>query len=158
MAAPPDQPPATPEDRLCAASASGDNAEVSSLLSSGADPSYFDPNGMTPLMHAASHGHTESVRLLLDAGAPWNALTPSGLCAGDLATESSHQETVELLLGFAVQAELILGTITRSKRNDSAEDSSYLDERVAFGEDRYGCICFSAVGISTLFITHENEN
>lgn len=136
MAAPADQTPATPEDRLCASSSAGNIAGVTSLLSSGADPSYFDSNGMTPLMHAASHGHTAIVRLLLDAGAPWNALTPSGLCAGDLAMESSHQETVDVLLGFAVQAELILGTITRSKRNDSNSDSSYLDERVAFGEDR----------------------
>lgn len=136
MAAPADQPPSTPEDRLCAAAEAGDTAGVTSLLSSGVDPSYFDPNGMSPLMHAASHGHTDSARLLLDAGAPWNAVNPSGLCAGDLAMEGSHQETVDLLLGFAVQAELILGTITRSKRNDSNTDSSYLDERVAFGEDR----------------------
>ncbi|KAJ4800883.1 Protein arginine N-methyltransferase 2 [Rhynchospora pubera] len=136
MAAPVDQPPVTPEERLCTSSAGGDTAEVTSLLSSGADPSYFDPNGMTPLMHAASHGRTAIVRLLLDAGAPWNALTPSGLCAGDLAMDGSHQETVDLLLGFAVQAELILGTITRSKRDDSNTESSYLDERVAFSEDR----------------------
>jgi type IV protein arginine methyltransferase len=102
---------------------------------------------MTPLMHAASHGYTESVRLLLDAGAPWNSLDSLGLRAGDIVTEGSQQETVELLVGFAVQAELILGTITRSKRNESDADSSYLDERVAFGEDRYGCIRFSAVRI-----------
>ncbi|KAJ3669829.1 hypothetical protein LUZ60_010153 [Juncus effusus] len=143
MAAPEQPPLSTAEEQLCAAAKSGDTAVVSSLLSGGADASYFDSSSMTPLMHAASRGHTDAVRMLLEAGAPWNALTPDGLCAGDLAMEGEHQETTDLLIDFAVKAELILGSAFRTKKNESNLDSndsnlnsSYLEDRVAFGEDR----------------------
>ncbi|XP_072951552.1 protein arginine N-methyltransferase 2 [Typha angustifolia] len=123
----------SPEELLCAAAASGDAAEVSNLLSSGSDPSYFDTSGETPLMHAARNGHAAVVRLLLDAGAPWNALSPAGFSAGDLAMSNSHDAAFELLLDFAVRAELVLGSIARS---GGGERGGYLEERVVFSEDK----------------------
>ncbi|KAJ6843335.1 arginine N-methyltransferase 2 [Iris pallida] len=125
----------SPEDLLIEAAISGDASELSSLLSTGADPSSFDASGRTPLMHAAERNHSDAVRLLLDAGAPWNALSPSGLSAGDLAMANSHQVSLDLLLDAAIRSELILGTIAR--RNDEQTlDKTYLDSRVEFGEDR----------------------
>lgn len=128
----------SPEELLCSAAASGDVAAIKSLLSSGADPSHFDPSGLTPLMHAALHDRSAAVELLLSAGAPWNALSTSGLSAGDLALQHSHQETLDLLLNFAIQSELILGTIARQSRNQDPNDQekSYLEERIEFAEDR----------------------
>lgn len=122
------------EDLLIGASISGDTATISSLLSSGADPSHFDSDGLTPLMHAALHNHPSAVRLLLTAGAPWNALSPSGLSAGDFALLHSHQEPYQILLDFAIQSELILGTIARKENQE--KEKKYLDERVEFGEGR----------------------
>ncbi|XP_008780894.1 protein arginine N-methyltransferase 2 [Phoenix dactylifera] len=128
-----------PEDLLCEAATAGDSARIQDLLAAGADPSYFDSQGMTPLMHAARHGRADAVRLLLAAGAPWNALSPSGLSAGDLAMEHSHQDAFDALLNAAIQAELVLGTIARTDRKNGGGgggDSNYLEERVAFSEDK----------------------
>ena len=60
--------------------------------------SYFDSDGLTPLMHAAKLGHANLVKTFLEAGAPWNALSPSNLSAGDFAMDSGHQEVFEVLL------------------------------------------------------------
>ncbi|PKU83292.1 protein arginine N-methyltransferase 2 [Dendrobium catenatum] len=125
------------EELLCAAAIVGDCARLRDLLLAGADASFFDSDGMTPLMHAAAGGHADAVRCLLDAGAPWNALSPSNLSAGDLAMENAHQEVFDILLNFAIQAELVLGTIARRGRGEgTASHEEYMSERVAFGEDR----------------------
>lgn len=85
-------------EQLCEAARSGDLAKLRALIDSGADVSYFDGEGLTPLMHAAKHGHAAVVKSLLDAGAPWNALSPSNLSAGDLAMEASNQEAFDILV------------------------------------------------------------
>ncbi|XP_020579150.1 protein arginine N-methyltransferase 2 [Phalaenopsis equestris] len=128
----------TLDELLCAAAMAGNSAMVRDLLLRGADPSFFDSEGKTPLMHAAAVGHGEVVRCLLDAGAPWNALSPSNVSAGDLAMENAHQEAFDVLLNFAIQAELVLGTIARGGGDGegAASQEVYLSERVSFGEDR----------------------
>lgn len=85
-------------EQLCEAARNGDIDKVKALIGSGADVSYFDSDGLTPLMHAAKLGHANLVKTLLEAGAPWNALSPSNLSAGDFAMDSGHQEVFEVLL------------------------------------------------------------
>lgn len=86
-------------EQLCEAAKSGaDTNELRGLIESGADVSYFDGHGLTPLMHASKHGHAHVVKILLEAGAPWNALSPSNLSAGDFAMEAGHQEAFDTLL------------------------------------------------------------
>ncbi|THU46790.1 hypothetical protein C4D60_Mb09t08600 [Musa balbisiana] len=127
------------EEQLCEAAAAGDCAKIDDLLSAGADPTYFDASGMTPLMYAARHGRADSARRLLSAGAPWNALSPSNISAGDLAMEYAHQEAFDVLLNAGIQAELVLGTIARvAERNGEKEGGglNYLEDRVSFSEDK----------------------
>ncbi|XXG44531.1 hypothetical protein AAC387_Pa01g4310 [Persea americana] len=123
---------------LCEAARSGDCDKVVELVESGgADVSYFDEHGLTPLMHAARAGHSAIVKTLLEAGAPWNALSPSNLSAGDFSMEHSHQDAFDLLLNAGIQAELVLGTIERVKNKDGRDvDGDYLEERVSFSEDK----------------------
>lgn len=123
------------EALLCDAAIAGDCERLRDLLADGADPSFFDSNGMTPMMHAAAGGHALAVSCLLDAGAPWNALSPSNLSAGDFAMQNAHQEAFDVLVNFAIQAELILGTVARRGGDGSTSNEGYLEERVVFGED-----------------------
>lgn len=84
--------------QLCEAARNGDTEKLKTLIDSGADVSFFDGEGLSPLMHAAKLGHADAVKTLLEAGAPWNALNPSNLSAGDLAMEAGHEKAYELLL------------------------------------------------------------
>ncbi|XP_073032643.1 protein arginine N-methyltransferase 2 [Primulina eburnea] len=124
------------EESLCAAARTGDLSKVASLLKSGADVTYFDRDGLTPLMYAAKNGWAEVVMALLNAGAPWNALSPSNLSAGDFAMESGHQSSFDILLNAGIQAELILGTIARKDSANANPNGDYLDDRVTFSEDK----------------------
>lgn len=137
-AAPESNDDKSPEELLCAAAKAGEEVEVARLLASGADATYFDADGLTPLMHAAAGDHAAVARLLLDCGAPWNALSPSGLSAGDVA---SGPDTYDLLIDHALRSELILGTIARrqaaaTNTSDGALAESYLESRVSFSEER----------------------
>uniref|UniRef100_A0A2N9ELW5 Protein arginine N-methyltransferase 2 n=1 Tax=Fagus sylvatica TaxID=28930 RepID=A0A2N9ELW5_FAGSY len=123
-------------EQLCEAAKSGDLDKVKTLIDSGADVTYFDSQGLTPLMHAAKHGHADVVKNLLEAGAPWNALSPSNLSAGDLAMEAAHQDAFDILLNAGIQAELVLGTIARRENKNGNFDESYLEDRVTFSEDK----------------------
>ncbi|KAF5176552.1 arginine N-methyltransferase [Thalictrum thalictroides] len=124
------------EELLCEAARSGDIMKAKQLISSGADVTYFDPKGLTPLMYAAQNGQAEVVKTLLEAGAPWNALSPSNLSAGDFAMDSGHQDAFDLLLNAGIQAELVLGTIARSANKIVDSDGDYLEDRVTFSEDK----------------------
>ncbi|GMY17340.1 protein arginine N-methyltransferase 2 [Fagus crenata] len=123
-------------EQLCEAAKSGDLDKVNALIDSRADVTYFDTQGLTPLMHAAKHGHADVVKNLLEAGAPWNALSPSNLSAGDLAMEAAHQDAFDILLNAGIQAELVLGTIARRENKNGDFDESYLEDRVTFSEDK----------------------
>ncbi|XP_021728452.1 protein arginine N-methyltransferase 2-like [Chenopodium quinoa] len=123
-------------EKLCEAARVGDLAGITSLICAGYDVTYFDADGLTPLMHAAKLGHSEVVRKLLEAGAPWNALSPSSLSAGDFAMQNGHQDAFDILLNSGVQAELILGTIARNAKEDGHSDAGYLEDRVSFSEDK----------------------
>lgn len=121
------------QELLCEAARNGDADKLKSLIDSGADVTYFDKDGLSPLMHAAKHGHADILQPLLDAGAPWNALSPSNLSAGDFAMDGSHQAAFDVLLNAGVRAELVLGTIAR---RESGYDVDYLVDRVSFSEDK----------------------
>ncbi|XP_059279415.1 protein arginine N-methyltransferase 2 [Lycium ferocissimum] len=123
-------------EAVCEAARNGDINRIKSLIDSGDDVTYFDKDGLTPLMHAAKHGHADVVKALLDAGAPWNALTPSNVSAGDFAMDAGHQQAFDVLLNSAIQAELILGTIARKENVTGNSDGDYLDDRVTFSEDK----------------------
>lgn len=86
------------EESLCVAARNGELERVNSLIAAGADVTYFDAEGLTPLMHAAGNGCAEVLKALLDGGAPWNALSPSNVSAGDLAMENGHQSAFDVLL------------------------------------------------------------
>ncbi|CAK9182853.1 unnamed protein product [Ilex paraguariensis] len=124
------------EELLCEAARNGDADKVRALIDSEADVSYFDAEGLTPLMHAAKHGRAVVVKLLLEAGAPWNALSPSNLSAGDFAMDSGHQDAFDLLLNAGIQAELILGTIARREKVEGDSEGDYLEDRITFSEDK----------------------
>ncbi|TYI82488.1 hypothetical protein E1A91_D05G224100v1 [Gossypium mustelinum] len=126
----------TEGEQLCEAARNGDVAKAKALVESGADVSFFDSDGLTPLMHAAKLGHTDLVKALLEAGAPWNALSPSNQSAGDFAMDSGHQEAYEALLNAGIQAELILGTIARKTKKNGDFEGDYLEDRVTFSEDK----------------------
>ncbi|XP_034676860.1 protein arginine N-methyltransferase 2 [Vitis riparia] len=123
-------------EMVCEAARKGDTAKLRALIDSGADVSFFDGEGLSPLMHAARLGHADAVKILLEAGAPWNALSPSNLSAGDFAMDSGHQEAFEVLLNAGIQAELILGTITRKANKNGDSDEDYLGDRITFSEDK----------------------
>ncbi|KAL6216673.1 PREDICTED: protein arginine N-methyltransferase 2 [Fragaria vesca subsp. vesca] len=122
--------------QLCEAAKNGDAEKLKTLIDSGADVSYFDDEGLTPLMHAAQLGHAAAVKTLLEAGTPWNALNPSNLSAGDLAMNAGHEEAYELLLNAGIQAELVLGTIARRENENGGWNDGYLQDRVSFSEDK----------------------
>ncbi|PSS19717.1 Protein arginine N-methyltransferase [Actinidia chinensis var. chinensis] len=124
------------EDVMCEAARNGHTDKVAALIESGVDVSYFDGDGLTPMMHAARHGHASVVKRLLEAGAPWNAVSPSNLSAGDFAMDSGHQDAFDLLLNAGVQAELILGTIARRANPSDDSTGNYLEDRVTFSEDK----------------------
>ncbi|KAI9106610.1 hypothetical protein K1719_022138 [Acacia pycnantha] len=126
----------TEAEQLCEAARNGNSDKVRALIESGADVTYFDADGLSPLMHAAKLGHAEVLKILLSAGAPWNALSPSNLSAGDFAMQEGHQESFEVLLNAGIQAELILGTIARKESKNANFDQDYLDDRVSFSEDK----------------------
>ncbi|XP_022768681.1 protein arginine N-methyltransferase 2 isoform X2 [Durio zibethinus] len=126
----------TEGEQLCEAARNGDVARVKTMVESGADVSFFDIDGLTPLMHASKFGHTHVVKALLEAGAPWNALSSSNQSAGDFAMDSGHQEAFEVLLNAGIQAELILGTIARKSKKDGDSEGDYLEDRVTFSEDK----------------------
>ncbi|RVW34276.1 hypothetical protein CK203_033059 [Vitis vinifera] len=60
----------------------GDTAKLRALIDSGAEVSFFNGEGLTPLMHAARLGHADAVKILIETDVPWNALSPSNLFAG----------------------------------------------------------------------------
>ncbi|KAK6245941.1 protein of unknown function DUF3447 - like 10 [Theobroma cacao] len=126
----------TEGEQLCEAARNGNVDKVKTLIESGADASYFDSDGLTPLMHAAKLGQTDVIRALLEAGAPWNALSPSNQSAGDFAMDSGHQEAFEVLVYAGIQAELILGTIARKTKKSGDSEGDYLVDRVSFSEDK----------------------
>ncbi|KAA8537832.1 hypothetical protein F0562_027588 [Nyssa sinensis] len=121
---------------LCEAARKGDTDKARTLVDSGTDVSYFDCEGLTPLMHAAKNGHADVVKILLESGAPWNALSPSNLSAGDFAMDAGHQEAFDLLLNAGIQAELILGTIARRINKGGDSNGDYLEDRITFSEDK----------------------
>lgn len=111
---------------------------MNELLLAGADPTWTQPQTLlTPLMMAAESGNAECVVALLQAGAPWNAQDKDGCCAGEYASG----EVLHILLDWAVQAELILGTIAHAERKKRPEESRtsnlhYLQSSLRFEEGR----------------------
>jgi protein arginine N-methyltransferase 2 len=79
-------------------------------------------------MAAASIGNGALCQHLLEAGSPWNAVDRQGQCAGNYATDNQHWGVVNLLVDWGVRAELILGMIERSRRDDSETKNDANDD------------------------------
>ena len=123
----------------------GDVDAVEALLESGADPTFSDADGVTPLMCAAEGGHIPLIVVLLEAGAPWNAQDKDGHTAGEYATGSGNREVMPVLLDWAVRSELILSATsgrTRSQAqggpnsNDEAVNSDYLGQKLRYEDGK----------------------
>ncbi|MCI42511.1 arginine N-methyltransferase 2-like, partial [Trifolium medium] len=69
------------EEEQCEAAIKGETERVTALIDSCADVTYFDSDGLTPLMHAAKHNHAPVLDIRLTVGAPWDSLSPSNLSA-----------------------------------------------------------------------------
>ncbi|WP_207540758.1 ankyrin repeat domain-containing protein [Sabulicella rubraurantiaca] len=79
------------EADLLAAAASGDVALLGKLLPAAGDPAAFDgPEGVTPLMVAASAGHQAVVELLLERGSNPSRRDAQGRSAADYARMAGH--------------------------------------------------------------------
>ncbi|KAB2619472.1 arginine N-methyltransferase 2 [Pyrus ussuriensis x Pyrus communis] len=119
--------------QLCEAARNGDTEKLKALILARADVTYFDGEGLNPLMHATKLGHADAVTALLEAGAPWNALSPSSLSACDFAMEAGHEDAYDILLNAA---ELVFGTIARREKKDGDSDGDYLEDTVSFRKDK----------------------
>lgn len=88
-------------------------AEVSRLLSSGANPAEHDADGKTALHHAAEMEDPQYLRLLLSAGVDPNMASSSGDNALFAAIESLHADNVRILLDAGAnpnQADIVAKT------------------------------------------------
>ncbi len=70
------------DQQLMQAAAEGSADKINTLIGEGAETSYQDDEGTSPLMRAAENGHLDAVVALLEAGAPWNQQDNEGYCAG----------------------------------------------------------------------------
>jgi hypothetical protein len=84
--------------RLLAAVARGDGAQVAALVREGADPNARDASFRPALLLAASSGRPEVVRALLRAGASADAGDRSGWTALHQAVENGDLATARVLL------------------------------------------------------------
>jgi protein arginine N-methyltransferase 2 len=129
--------------QLLHASQLGDADKIKTLIDQGADPSYQNIEGVSPLMMASSSGNSTAVTLLLEAGAPWNATDSENQSAAEYASGSGHPTIFKQLLDFAVRAELLLGTAARKQQqqqqqdnnNNNASNQEYLEQGVEYTED-----------------------
>lgn len=80
------------------AAVSGNLAEITALLRSGANPNMRDEAGRTPLMDAAAHGQLAAERLLLASRADVNARSKTGSTALIVAAENGRRKSVKLLI------------------------------------------------------------
>lgn len=79
------------EAELLAAAGCGDVALLEKLLPAAGDLSAFDgPNGVTPLMVAASAGHEAAVELLLERGSDPSRRDTQGRSAAEHARRAGH--------------------------------------------------------------------
>ncbi|CAH0025146.1 unnamed protein product [Clonostachys rhizophaga] len=78
--------------------ATGQTSMVELLIDLGADVSFLDPAGRTPLHAAAYDGHLEAARVLLERGADINTEDYAGYTPLTDAVGRGHYEVVRLLL------------------------------------------------------------
>ncbi|KAG6536781.1 hypothetical protein ZIOFF_001850 [Zingiber officinale] len=95
---------------------------MNTLLSYGANPTYFDASRITLLMHTTLHGHAATTSILLSVGAPWNALSPSNPSADDLSMEHDHQEAFDVLLNAACRRSSSLVPSLERSTKETGED------------------------------------
>ena len=112
-------------DALIQAAETGNLADVSRLLSKGADANARDKNGYPALYFAAYKGHKDVVVQLIDKGADVNARGNTGYTPLHGAAMGGHKEIAELLLekGADVNARSVHGmTPLRETRNDDVAE------------------------------------
>jgi len=90
---------------LVDAAASGDRAEVITLLDEGASPNVHARDDWTPLTIAAREGHADVVQLLLERGASVNLAEGGGHTALFWARKYGHSEVETMLLSAGAKDE-----------------------------------------------------
>ncbi|MCW8087812.1 ankyrin repeat domain-containing protein [Sabulicella glaciei] len=96
------------EAKLLAAAASGNLALLETLLPAAGDLTPFDgPEGVTPLMVAASAGHHAAVELLLERGANPSRRDAQGRSASEYARRAGHPHLAARLDGVVDQEQTI---------------------------------------------------
>jgi len=96
------------EAELLAAAGCGDIARLEKLLPAAGDPTHFDgPNGVTPLMVAASAGHEAAVELLLERGSNPSRRDAQGRSAAVHARLAGHSHLAARLDGIVDQEQTI---------------------------------------------------
>jgi ankyrin repeat protein len=92
------------EAELLAAAGCGDIVLLEKLLPAAGDLAAFDgPNGVTPLMAAASAGHEAVVELLLERGSNPSRRDVQGLSAAEHARLAGHTHLATRLDGVVDQ-------------------------------------------------------
>jgi uncharacterized protein len=92
------------EETVADAAMNANTAEMTKLISSGANVNAPQPDGTTALHWAAYHGDAAAAKALLAAGASAAAKTDTGMTPLSLACESGNAPLVKLLLGAGADA------------------------------------------------------
>ena len=86
-----------------------DSEALNEAIRSGADLNGTDPQGWTPLFHAAHRGWTEGIKRLIEAGAEVNHGRENGFTALFSAVMNGHLESVQMLLEAGAEVRDVQG-------------------------------------------------
>lgn len=92
---------------LIDAAKAGDEAAVTSLLSTGVNPDVYDEFRNTALIFAARDGHLDMASRLVEGGASVNWIDSEGVTPLILAAHKNHPKIVELLLAHGADTRII---------------------------------------------------
>lgn len=80
------------------------------MKSAGAEVSFRDENGLTPIHLAAKNGHVDLIKALKDAGADVSAQTEDGWTPMHLAAENGHVDVIKALTDAAAKHGYAIGS------------------------------------------------
>src|SRR5437773_12357019 len=92
----------------------GDPISIRNFIRAGWNVNEADPQGWTPLFHAAHRGDTEAIRLLVEAGADVNLGIETGFTALFSAVLGGHLAAVRALLQAGARTSPIQGIELRN--------------------------------------------
>eukprot|EP00752_Nemacystus_decipiens_P011398 g10124.t1 len=130
---PPQPWPRGPHNELQRAAYRGLTDRTVALLESGRfDVNQGNPEGVTPLMHAAREGYSRIVRILLEGGADTSIQDDDGYSALHASSSEGHVDVVRILVeaGAPLEAKSLLGStpLHRAAENGHANVIKVLSE------------------------------